>query len=40
MQKFIDATLKPALIVGGLGTATALAYAFAPQLAIVALRAE
>ena len=34
MHKFIDATLKPVLIVGGLGTAAALVYAFAPQFAV------
>ena len=35
MQKFIDATLKPVLIIGGLVTAGAVAYAFAPQFAVV-----
>jgi hypothetical protein len=34
MQKFIDATLKPVLIIVGLGTAAAMAYAFAPQFAV------
>ena len=34
MKRFIDITLKPVLIVGGLGTAAAGLYAFAPQFAI------
>ena len=34
MQWFIDKTLKPVLIIGGLGTAAAMAYAFAPQFAV------
>jgi hypothetical protein len=34
MQKFIDATLKPVLIIGGLGTAGAMVYALAPQFAV------
>lgn len=34
MQKFIDATLKPVLIIVGLGTAAAMVYAFAPQFAL------
>jgi hypothetical protein len=34
MQKFIDVTIKPVLIIGGLGTAAAGLYAFFPQLAV------
>ena len=34
MKRFIDITLKPVLIVGGLGTAAAGLYAFAPQFSI------
>ena len=34
MQKFIDATIKPVLIIGGLGTAAAGLYAFSPQFAV------
>ncbi len=34
MQGFIDKTLKPVLIIGGLGTAAAGLYAFAPQFAV------
>ncbi len=34
MRWFIDKTLKPVLIIGGLGTAAAMAYAFAPQFAV------
>ena len=34
MQRFIDRTLKPVLIVGGLGTSAAFVYAFAPQFAL------
>ena len=34
MQKFIDVTLKPVLIIGGLGTAAAGLYAFFPQFAV------
>jgi hypothetical protein len=34
MQKFIDATLRPVLIIGGLGTAGAMAYALAPQITV------
>ena len=34
MKRFIDLTLKPVLIVGGLGTSAALLYAFAPQFAV------
>lgn len=34
MQWFIDKTLKPVLIIGGLGTSAAGLYAFAPQFAI------
>ncbi len=34
MQGFIDKTLKPVLIIGGLGTAAAGLYAFAPQFAL------
>jgi hypothetical protein len=34
MQKFIDATIKPVLIIGGLGTAAAGLYAFFPQFAV------
>jgi hypothetical protein len=34
MQKFIDATIKPVLIIGGLGTAAAGLYAFFPQFAM------
>ena len=34
MQKFIDATIKPVLIVGGLGTAAAGLYALLPQFAV------
>jgi hypothetical protein len=34
MQWFIDKTLKPVLIIGGLGTAAAGLYAFFPQLAV------
>ncbi len=33
MKRFIDMTLKPVLIIGGLGTSAALLYAFAPQFA-------
>ena len=34
MKRFIDMTLKPVLIIGGLGTAAAFAYAFAPVFAV------
>jgi len=34
MQKIIDATIKPVLVVGGLGTALAGANAFAPRWAV------
>lgn len=34
MKRFIDAALKPVLIIGGLGTAAAGAYAFLPQFAV------
>jgi hypothetical protein len=34
MQKFIDATIKPVLIIGGLGTAAGGLYAFFPQFAV------
>jgi len=34
MQKFIDVTIKPVLIVGGLGTAAAGLYGFFPQFAV------
>ena len=34
MKKFIDATIKPVLIIGGLGTAAALLYAFWPHFAL------
>ncbi len=34
MQGFIDKTLKPVLIIGGLGTAAAGLYAVAPQFAV------
>ena len=34
MQKFIEATIKPVLIIGGLGTAAAGLYAFFPQFAV------
>jgi hypothetical protein len=34
MKRFIDRTLKPALIIGGLGTAAAGLYAFWPQFAV------
>ena len=34
MQKFIDVTVKPVLIIGGLGTAAAGLYAFIPQFAV------
>jgi len=34
MQWFIDKTLKPVLIIGGLGTTAAMAYALAPQFAV------
>ena len=34
MQGFIDKTLRPVLIIGGLGTAAAGLYAFAPQFAV------
>ena len=34
MQKFIDVTIKPVLIVGGLGTAAAGLYALLPQFAV------
>ena len=34
MTKFIDATIKPVLIIGGLGTAAAFLYAFVPQFAL------
>ena len=34
MNRFIDMTLRPVLIVGGLGTAAAGLYAFAPQFAV------
>ena len=34
MSKFIDATLKPVLIIGGLGTALAGLDAFAPRFAV------
>jgi hypothetical protein len=35
MKRFINMTLKPVLIVGGLGTSAAMAYAFAPQFAVI-----
>ena len=34
MQKFIDVTIKPVLIIGGLGTTAAGLYAFFPQFAV------
>jgi hypothetical protein len=34
MQKFIDVTIKPVLIVGGLGTAAAGLYGFFPRFAV------
>ena len=34
MKKFIDVTIKPVLIIGGLGTAAAFLYAFWPMFAI------
>ena len=34
MQKFIDATLKPVMIIGGLGTALAGLYALLPRFAV------
>lgn len=34
MKRFIDKTLKPFLIIGGLGTAAAGLYAFWPQFAV------
>ncbi len=34
MKRFIDKTLKPVLIIGGLGTAAAFLYAFFPQFAV------
>jgi len=34
MTKFIDVTIKPVLIVGGLGTAAAFLYAFWPEFAL------
>ncbi len=34
MQKFIDATIKPVLIIGGLGTAAAGLYGFFPRFAV------
>ncbi len=34
MKQFIDNTLKPFLIIGGLGTAAAGVYAFLPQFAV------
>lgn len=34
MKKFIDVTLKPVLIIGGIGTALAGANAFFPQFAV------
>ena len=34
MKRFIDKTLKPVLIIGGLGTAAAGLYAFFPQFAV------
>jgi hypothetical protein len=34
VQKFIDVTIKPVLIIGGLGTAAAGLYAFFPQFAV------
>ncbi len=34
MQKFIDKTLKPVLIIGGLGTAAAGVNAFFPRFAV------
>ena len=34
MQRFIDKTVKPVLIIGGLGTAAAGLYAFIPQFAV------
>ena len=34
MQWFIDKTVKPVLIIGGLGTAAAGLYAFIPQFAV------
>lgn len=34
MHKFIDVTIKPVLIVGGLGTAAAGLYGFFPQFAV------
>lgn len=34
MKRFIDMTLRPVLVIGGLGTSAALIYAFAPQFAV------
>ncbi len=34
MKRFIDSTLKPVLIIGGLGTAAASLYALWPQFAV------
>lgn len=34
MKKFIDVTIKPVLIIGGLGTAAAFLYAFFPHFAL------
>jgi hypothetical protein len=34
VRKFIDVTIKPVLIIGGLGTAAAGLYAFFPQFAV------
>jgi hypothetical protein len=34
VQKFIEATIKPVLIIGGLGTAAAGLYAFFPQFTV------
>ena len=34
MKKFIDATIKPVLIIGGVATAAAFLYAFWPQFAV------
>jgi hypothetical protein len=34
VKRFINMTLRPVLIVGGLGTSAALIYAFAPQFAV------
>jgi hypothetical protein len=34
LKKLIDATIKPVLIIGGLGTAAAFLYAFIPRYAV------